>query len=292
MPFSQIRPVKTITNSAGQKEDVILGKISEDDLFSMGRGAEIEEELLAEDENRDVQTASSDSSGPESDDQRTAREMSEQNLSPEQIEKRFPPRPSDTLEETASKSNLQSKDRKKGSKGEDEDADKKDLTTPADTLRIERDAQTWIPTLLRAPLPSPIIDELRGKYSIFRTRHEPEYVKRLQRADSARQRYEAWARSGGGVLDTPRKEAAMKAQAERKGALRERGRVLDDEILEGIGKMMWEGGMRLSPQQEFEAAKRWKQTYGGLPKAIESDSAAAKALGAQSVGTQQQMEAS
>ena len=195
----------------------------------------------------------------ESEDQRIAREQAQANLTPEEIKERFPSRNTATSEKTPSQA------REKDVK-EKEEKETKDLTTDSDTARFERDDQTWTPTLLRAPLPSLIIDELRGKYSKFRTRHEPEFLQKIQRIDSAKQRYEAWAKQGGKVLETPQRESLLRAEAKRKEASKLRGRVLNDEVLEGIGKLMWDRGMRLSEKDEFEAAQRWKQTYGSVPK--------------------------
>lgn len=47
---------------------------------------------------------------------------------------------------------------------------------PCDTLRIEVEVKSFVPTLLRPPMPGSVIDELRNKYSKFRTRHDPEYI--------------------------------------------------------------------------------------------------------------------
>ena len=44
-----------------------------------------------------------------------------------------------------------------------------------DTLRLSAEERTIRPFLLHAPMPLSVIDELRGKYSRFRTRHEREY---------------------------------------------------------------------------------------------------------------------
>jgi large subunit ribosomal protein L24 len=46
----------------------------------------------------------------------------------------------------------------------------------ADTLRIDVEQKTFVPTLLRPPIPIKVIDELRNKFSVFRTRHDPEYI--------------------------------------------------------------------------------------------------------------------
>ncbi|TAQ86927.1 hypothetical protein B7494_g4767 [Chlorociboria aeruginascens] len=52
-----------------------------------------------------------------------------------------------------------------------------------DTLRIEVDVRSFIPTLLRPPMPGSVIDELRNKYSKFRTRHDPEYIEAKMQED-------------------------------------------------------------------------------------------------------------
>ncbi|KAJ6113650.1 hypothetical protein N7523_006967 [Penicillium sp. IBT 18751x] len=46
-----------------------------------------------------------------------------------------------------------------------------------DTSRYEVDIPSWTPTLESAPFPSSVLDELRNKYSRFRKRHDPEYVR-------------------------------------------------------------------------------------------------------------------
>jgi len=47
---------------------------------------------------------------------------------------------------------------------------------PSDTLRLEVEQRTFVPTMLRPPIPNSVIDELRNKFSVFRTRHDPEYI--------------------------------------------------------------------------------------------------------------------
>ncbi|KAJ5550627.1 hypothetical protein N7535_001428 [Penicillium sp. DV-2018c] len=46
-----------------------------------------------------------------------------------------------------------------------------------DTTRMAAETVTFTPTLAQPPMPSSVIDELRNKYSRFRTRHDPEYLK-------------------------------------------------------------------------------------------------------------------
>ncbi|OCK81749.1 hypothetical protein K432DRAFT_350465 [Lepidopterella palustris CBS 459.81] len=54
---------------------------------------------------------------------------------------------------------------------------------PDDTLRITVEERTYIPTLLIPPFPETVIDELRGKYSKFRTRHDEDYVEKKMKED-------------------------------------------------------------------------------------------------------------
>jgi len=55
-----------------------------------------------------------------------------------------------------------------------EPKEKKDYQ--GDTLRLDVEVRSFIPTLLRPPMPSSVIDELRNKFSKFRTRHDPENI--------------------------------------------------------------------------------------------------------------------
>ena len=59
-------------------------------------------------------------------------------------------------------------------------------TYKADTVRIDVEEKTFVPTLLRPPMPEAVINELRHKYSRFRTRHEPEYIARLEAEEQAK----------------------------------------------------------------------------------------------------------
>ncbi|OCL01353.1 hypothetical protein AOQ84DRAFT_306900 [Glonium stellatum] len=63
-------------------------------------------------------------------------------------------------------------------KGEPEHTDHED-----DTLRITTEERSFVPTLLIPPFPETVIDELRGKYSKFRTRHDEDYVERKMKED-------------------------------------------------------------------------------------------------------------
>ena len=276
-----MRIVKTVINGAGEKEDVVLGKLSPRDLISMGRRRELSAAATdplrkstkktpsSANTSTPAKSAPEASAAPESesDDQRLAREQSQPNLTPLQAAA-LPPEPK--KEESRIKklyNRVTGKKSKEEQEAEDEEEEEEeeDPTTPSDTPRLDRDTPTWTPTLLRAPLPGTVIDELRGKYSKFRTRHEPQFVKRMQQIDSAKQAHEKWVKSGAGLLDTPRKEAVLRAQAAKREARRRNGG-LDDTVLEGIGKVMWQRGMRLTPRMEIEARKRGEKVQGRLSR--------------------------
>lgn len=74
-----------------------------------------------------------------------------------------------------------------------EDQQERELTEShpdheCDTLRIEAEKQTFVPTLLSPPMPSQVLDELRNRYSKFRTRHEPEYIAKITAQEEAKQK--------------------------------------------------------------------------------------------------------
>lgn len=53
-----------------------------------------------------------------------------------------------------------------------------------DTLRISVEEQTFRPFLIRPPMPMSVIDELRNKYSRFRTRHDYDYIVKKELQDA------------------------------------------------------------------------------------------------------------
>lgn len=100
-----------------------------------------------------------------------------------------------------------------------------------DTLRMEVEAQTWVPTLLRPPMPSSVIDELRNKYSVFRNRHDEEYIAKKKAEDAETQR----RKSMGAMMRTPIKQLNRKERAEN----RARGKPeLSEDVLARIGEVM------------------------------------------------------
>lgn len=125
-----------------------------------------------------------------------------------------------------------------------------------DTLRFEVEAKTWTPTLLRAPMPGGVIDELRNKYSRFRTRHDAGYQLALDNRARRKAEYKAWAENGGGMLMTPTKEARQKEREK----LKEKGEpTLEKELLERIGEVMAKQGIEMTGKRRREVKKNLRE---------------------------------
>lgn len=102
----------------------------------------------------------------------------------------------------------------------------------ADTRIMEVETRSFVPTLLKPPMPLEVIDELRAKYSKFRTRHDKEFRERVEREETERrERLEMLKR----MARTPLQEANRKLREEKK-KLGEP--VMSDEVKEMIGKVM------------------------------------------------------
>ncbi len=101
---------------------------------------------------------------------------------------------------------------------------------------MDVETETYQPTLLSAPLPGGVIDELRNKYGKYRTRHDPEYIAKVE-AEEAQKR--AWENT---KIRTPVQELNKKARMERKALGRPE---LSEDMLERIGKVMAENRPQL-----------------------------------------------
>ena len=115
-----------------------------------------------------------------------------------------------------------------------------------DTLRIEVDERTWIPTLLGPPMPETVIDELRNKYSVFRDRHDDEYIKKKEEGHAL---LELRKRRKTEMMVTPLQELHRKQRAEK----RKLGWApLDQETMERIGQVMAQNSAKVpsSTQQQ------------------------------------------
>jgi large subunit ribosomal protein L24 len=101
----------------------------------------------------------------------------------------------------------------------------------SDTLRMEVETRTFVPTLLKPPMPSTVIDELRNKYSIFRTRHDEEYLEAKRREDAEK---EAKKKSIKEMM-TPLNEINRAARKARRAKGKPK---LTPEMLANIGEIM------------------------------------------------------
>jgi large subunit ribosomal protein L24 len=100
-----------------------------------------------------------------------------------------------------------------------------------DTLRVDIEAKTFVPTLLKPPMPSTVIDELRNKYSKFRTRHDEEYIQAKLREDEEKEAKKKMMKE----MMTPLKEK----QKEERKRLKAKGKPkLTEEMLAKIGEVM------------------------------------------------------
>jgi large subunit ribosomal protein L24 len=102
---------------------------------------------------------------------------------------------------------------------------------PVDTLRLDVESKTFVPTLLRPPMPNSVIDELRNKYSIFRTRHDHEYIAAKIAEDQEKEAKKKLAEE----MRTPLKEINRKERKLRKA--KGKGK-LTKEMLEKIGQVI------------------------------------------------------
>lgn len=81
---------------------------------------------------------------------------------------------------------------------------------PVDTLQIEVENKSYLPSLQTYPMPSTVIDELRNKYSKFRTRHDPEYIAKKEEEAA----FEQWSKQR--TLVTPQTEYLTKVAEEKR----------------------------------------------------------------------------
>lgn len=103
--------------------------------------------------------------------------------------------------------------------------------TRADTAREQVEERTFYYSLTAAPLPGGVIDELRNKYSKFRTRHEPWYVAQKEAEAAAKDRRRQTIKA----MQTPLEEFNEMQRAIRDAAGEPQ---LSDEMLSKIGEVM------------------------------------------------------
>jgi large subunit ribosomal protein L24 len=101
----------------------------------------------------------------------------------------------------------------------------------ADTLRVDVEVRNFVPTLLTPPMPGSVIDELRNKYSVFRTRHDPEYIAAKMKEDEEKEA----AKKLSEQMRTPLREVNRRERKLRKA--KGKGK-LTREMLEKIGQVI------------------------------------------------------
>ncbi|KAK3683635.1 hypothetical protein B0T22DRAFT_411815 [Podospora appendiculata] len=102
---------------------------------------------------------------------------------------------------------------------------------PVDTLRILVEERTFVPTLLSPPMPQVVVNELRNAYSIFRTRHTPEYI--------AQKEAEAAAKDAKKRADRAMLLPVQAFNRQQRELRRARGQpLLTDEMLAKIGQVI------------------------------------------------------
>ncbi|KAJ5367378.1 hypothetical protein N7541_001319 [Penicillium brevicompactum] len=136
-----------------------------------------------------------------------------------------------------------------------------------DTSRMEVEASTFVASLAEPPMPSTVIDELRNKYSKFRTRHDPEYLREKMTEDYQKQYRETVS------LSTPKTEfiklRAAKALEKRNARLDADGNAqLSKETKSFIDQYLHKD-MRgpLLKQQKIKFAAHQKRAKGKSGKA-------------------------
>ncbi|GJN73366.1 KOW motif containing protein [Purpureocillium lilacinum] len=102
---------------------------------------------------------------------------------------------------------------------------------PADTVREQVEDRTFYYGLLAPPMPEKVVDELRNKYSRFRTRHEPWYVEQKEMEEEIMAGRDEALRS----MQTPLEEF-HEMQREIRDSQGEPE--LSEEMLEKLGQIM------------------------------------------------------
>lgn len=110
---------------------------------------------------------------------------------------------------------------------------------PDDTLRIDVETKTFVPTLLTPPMPRSVIDELRNKYSAFRTRHDPEYIAAKMEEDRLKEEKKKMVET----MRTPRQELLAEKRKKKEEMMaspewQKKQAEREEKILERVGKFM------------------------------------------------------
>ena len=156
-------------------------------------------------------------------------------------------------------------------------------THEVDTERDIVGLKTWTPQLMSAPLPLPIIDELRGKYSKFRRRWMDEELgvsTRMEKRDRKAEKIaERTKRMEGLSIGNVLAELSLKERDEKRREEEMRGgngEVPEEGVLEVIGRAMARSGVTL-PAADVNAPSR--SSRGGEYDVEDKDHVASQHLG-------------
>ncbi|GKT50019.1 uncharacterized protein ColSpa_10200 [Colletotrichum spaethianum] len=106
---------------------------------------------------------------------------------------------------------------------------------PGDTRRTDVEEATFVPTLLSPPMPESVIDELRNKYSRFRTRHEDDYILRKEAEEAEKKAFKKASADALASMRTPLQEL----NRQQREARRARGEPeLTTDMLQRIGEII------------------------------------------------------
>ncbi|RDA89861.1 hypothetical protein CP533_0407 [Ophiocordyceps camponoti-saundersi (nom. inval.)] len=105
-------------------------------------------------------------------------------------------------------------------------------STSSDSLGTDVEARTFLFGLKSPPMPPSVLDELRNRYSKFRTRHEPWYIARHEAEEAAKKAKKA---KNIRLMMTPMDELHEKRQELRQARPEPQ---LSDDMLEQIGRIM------------------------------------------------------
>lgn len=108
-----------------------------------------------------------------------------------------------------------------------------------DTLRMEVETPTWVPSLHNPPFPSSVLDEIRNKFSKYRTRHDPEWVEQMKLEDYKKEYLQSRSllTPKGELIAMLRAKSAEKTQAQKDA---DGNVIMDDQTAGFIEKFMKE----------------------------------------------------
>ncbi|KAL3434736.1 hypothetical protein BDV09DRAFT_169261 [Aspergillus tetrazonus] len=121
-----------------------------------------------------------------------------------------------------------------------------------DTLRMEVETPTWVPSLHYAPFPPSVLDELRNKFSKYRTRHDPEFVEQKKLEDLKKEYLQSRS------LMTPKGELMAMIKQKKKEELEKRrdadgNLMMDEQTLSFIEMYMKENSVTKKTKKINEA---------------------------------------